>query len=470
MNVHKSFLIIITLAASSLTGCKKFLDVNKNPNSPDDVSESLLLSPLEASVSGNIASGNAAALVNGWTQNIAQNQPAPNTFTYQVTNGNFDDYWYQFYVTVLNNLTILNKKATANNNSTYAGIAKVLIAYTLGNATDLWGDIPYSKGFAGTGNTAPAYDKQEAVYTTIQNLLDSSIINLKAATGKAPGSDDYFYNGDASKWIKMAYTLKARYYIHLTKAPGYTATAQAGLALTALANGMQSNNDDCFMPYSGTPTTQSPWYQNLFSTTTAILNSTLVDSMKARNDPRLSYNYLVDTALNTGLYTGRTDGTDVGILENYSRAGNFYGAVNANNYILNYSEALFLKAEATYITSGYAAASLIYRQGIISHFLKLGIDTTAPAVQSYLTARGSLTSTNAMRLMMQEKSMANFLTMENYVDYRRTGYPALSLVTNATPGITTVPRRFLYPLNELTSNPQPQQSAQITDRVWWDAH
>jgi hypothetical protein len=465
--MKRTIAIAFILAAVTLTGCKKYLDVNQNPNALDDASEALLLSPLEAAVSGNIASGNAAVLVNGWMQNVAQNQPAPNTFTYQVTNSNFDDYWSSFYVTTLNNLEILNKKATADSNSIYAGIARVLIAYTLGNATDLWGDIPYSQAFKGTANTTPAYDKQSAVYTAIQGLLDTAILNLNAAKGLTPGTDDFLYGGDAGKWIKMAYTLKARYYMHLTKAPGHTASDQATLALAALAHGMQSNADDCMFTYTGTSTTESPWYQNLFSTTTAVLNSTLLDTLQARNDPRLNYQYLADTALNTGQYTGRTDGTDVGVLENYSRIGNFYGAVNANNYVLNYSEAVFLKAEATYYTSGYLAAVPIHRQGIASHFLKLGIDTASSAAQAFLTARGTLTAGNAIQRIMEEKSIANFLSTENYVDFRRTGYPSVSLVTNAS--TSAVPRRFLYPLDEVTSNPQPQQSAKLTDRVWWDA-
>jgi hypothetical protein len=58
------------------------------------------------------------------------------------------------------------------------------------------------------------------------------------------------------------------------------------------------------------------------------------------------------------------------------------------------------------------------------------------------------------------------LSPENYNDWRRTGWPALTIVPNAqTAGI---PRRLIYPQSELNTNPQPQQSAQFTDRVWWD--
>lgn len=300
--MKKSFIIILTLAVAGMTGCKKFLDVNENPNVPASVSESLMLAPLEAGISQYIAAGNAASLVNQWMQNAVPNQPMPNTVNYLVTSSTFDDFWNSFYVVELNNLHLLNVQATANGNKKYAGIAKILTAYTLGAATDLWGDIPYSEAFDGTANTTPVYDKQEDIYKSIQALLDSAIIAINTDEGKTPGTDDYFYNGDMAKWSKMAYTLKARYYITLTNAPGYTATEQAGLALAALNNGMTGNEDDCFFPYTGTTNSSNPWYLHFFNTSTLILASNYVDSLKARNDPRLPY--LATKAENTGLYTG----------------------------------------------------------------------------------------------------------------------------------------------------------------------
>lgn len=464
--MKKILIIIAASAATALVGCKKYLDVNHNDNLPSDVSENLLLSPLEAVLSNNIASGSSSIMVNEWMQNITLNQPAPNFCTYQCTTSSFDGAWYDTYVSALENMYLLNTEAKANGNLLYAGIAKIMMAYTLGNTTDLWGSIPYSQALTGTDNSTPTYDTQESVYTAMQGLLDSAIANIATGSGTAPGSDDYIFSGDMTKWTKMAYTLKARYYMHLTKAPGYTAATQADLALTALESGMQSNADDCKFTYTGTATTESPWYQNLYSTTTVILASTLVDSLKSHADPRLPY--LVDTAIQTGLYTGKVIGSDVGQLETYSRIGSFYGQIGSDNYIMNYSEALFLKAEATYRISGYAAASPIYRQAVASHFIKLGLDTSSTAVQAYLAKRGTLTAANALQLIMEEKSVANYLEMENYVDYRRTGYPALTRVNNALSSVAIVPRRFLYPLNEVTSNPRSEQSAQITDKVWWD--
>jgi hypothetical protein len=41
-------------------------------------------------------------------------------------------------------------------------------------------------------------------------------------------------------------------------------------------------------------------------------------------------------------------------------------------------------------------------------------------------SRGTLTSANAMQLIIEEKAVANFLSMENYTDWRRTGFPCIN--------------------------------------------
>ena len=464
-----SLILFITLTIATLGGCKKYLNVNQNENSLVDATEPLILSPVEEAMSSYVCGGYNAILVNYWMQNMTLNQAVPNDVTYVVTNSSFDGPWYNFYVVGMNNISLLNQKALANGNSDYAAIAKILMAYTLGSATDVWGDIPYSKAFNGTKVVTPSYDSQASIYTNIQSLLDSAITEIGQAKGTQPGSDDFFYGGDMTKWSKLAYSLKARYYMHLTKASGFTAATQANLALAALANGMTTYADDCSFPYSGTTTASAPWYWNFFNTSTAIYASTFIDTLKARSDPRLPI--LADTASNTGLYTGSVIGSGFGNLNDYSIAGNFYGLATSNGYVFNADEALFLKAEATYIASGYLAASTVYRAAIVNNMLKLGVDTTSSSAQAYLTARGTLTAANAMQRIMEEKAVANWFSMENWVDWRRTGFPLLTVISHANgapSAVTEIPRRFLYPQNEITSNPQSVQSAAITDRVWWD--
>lgn len=463
--MKKIYFILSFALITAFAGCKKYIDVNDDPNRPIDVKESLMLAPIQMLISQNInasGDGNLSVVLQQYLQVMALNQVAPNFGTYQMYNIDMDGDWNSIYVRTLNNLNLLNIKATANGNLNYAGISKILTAYTLGYTTDAFGDIPYSQAFKGKQMLTPVYDSQQQIYVQLQRLLDEGISDIDKNTGIAPGTDDLFYLGAMDKWKKLAYTLKARYYMHLTKASGTSAAAQAQLALTALNNGMQNNDDDCKIAFSGTPGTENPWQQNFLPGSTFVLANTFVDNLKLRNDPRLGK--MVKPAVQTGLYTGRQIGLeDIGSLESYSIPTDFYAGAGANNYLVNYTEAAFLKAEATFIISGADAAQPFYAEGVQRHMEKLGVSTAD--MNAYLAARGQLNASNALRLIIEEKFVSNFLNPENYNDWRRTGFPALTKVKNA---LSDIPRRVLYPNSEIVSNPQPQQKAKITDRVWWD--
>jgi len=452
-------------AAVCSSSCKKFVDINVDPNNPLDVQEKLLLPPIEFNLANNIEAGSEASapsFINHFMQMVTYNQPVPNFGTYQLVNTNVNGTWGVVYSTCLQNLKILITKSKANNNSNYKAIGEILTAQTLGIATDLWGDIPYSQALTGVSNLTPVYDKQEDIYKTIQSLLDQSIADITANVGVKPGADDYFYTGDMAKWRKLAYTLKARYYMHLTKAPGYTAVAQADLALAALNNGLAANADDMRFVYPGGSNSQNRWYTLMLPLTTLVASSAIVDTLVKRNDPRLPV--LIAPAKSTNLYTGRPIGAPaIGVLNAYSLIGSAYASVSSPYYLMPYTEALFLKAEATLIKSGFAAAQPIYQAGITAHMTKLGISPTA--INTYLAARGTLRAVDALEMIMQEKKIADFLSVENFNDWRRTGFPKLSPVPNA---ISAIPRRMIYPQSEINTNPQPQQSALLTDRVWWD--
>lgn len=94
---------------------------------------------------------------------------------------------------------------------------------------------------------------------------------------------------------------------------------------------------------------------------------------------------------------------------------------------------------------------------------KLGI--AAGDITTYLATRGILTAGNALQLIIEEKVTANYLSIENFVDWRRTGFPTLTAVPNA---LSAIPRRLIYPQSEIIANPQTVQSAKLTDKLWWD--
>jgi hypothetical protein len=470
----KKIIIYMLAFAVCSAGCKKYLDVNTDPNNPADVQEPLLLVPTQTAISTDLAGGAltignyvaVAVVTNYWTQQLALNQLFPQNDTYRVRPDDMDQQFLAIYSTILQNLRIIDSKAETLKHHSYGVVAKILTAYTLGYVTDMWGDIPWSQAL--NGALHPVYDRQEDVYKTLQTMLDSAIAESALDPGTiTPGADDLLYGGDMDKWVKFAYTLKARFYMHLTKAPGHNAATQSGLALNALQNGFADASDQAlFAAYSDNSGSENPWFENVDPTAgPTVLASTFVNFLTGTGDPRLP---IIAKKGSGGNYLGRVIGTiPAPNYKVYSGINSYYADAASPQALLNYPEALFLKAEAVFRTAGAAAATPVYISAINSHMSALGLDTTSAPVLAYLAARGPLTAANGIQRIMEEKDIANFLSIENFTDWRRTGFPALAIVQN--PYVSAIPRRFPYPLAELTSNPQPQQTANITDRVWWDA-
>jgi hypothetical protein len=115
----------------------------------------------------------------------------------------------------------------------------------------------------------------------------------------------------------------------------------------------------------------------------------------------------------------------------------------------SYAEAKFIEAEARLILSGAAAADGPYREAIRANMQKWGV--AAGDIDAYLAARPALASAaNALEEIMREKYIANFLKIEPWHDWRRTGFPAIQPVQGAI--IAGIPVRIRTPSTELANN------------------
>src|SRR5690242_18033418 len=120
--------------------------------------------------------------------------------------------------------------ARATGDSSWLGVAKIWEAFTVGTASAMWGDIPYSE--AVSGSTSPALDNRFVILGNLQTVLDQAIAELTNGSGAGPGAADLVLNGDRAAWIRVAWTLKARYYMHTAESlgtPAYTAAIAAAL-------------------------------------------------------------------------------------------------------------------------------------------------------------------------------------------------------------------------------------------------
>ena len=262
MKLFKLNTITALLAALILfSGCEGFLDVNEDPNSPTQAPEDLQLSAVQGVFSYEILAGRGPRATSQWIQQTAWNGVQPSFDTYEVLPVDANPVWTNSYTEVMNNAWEMIELAEQNGNYDYAGIGRIMIAWNLGIVTDTFGDVPYSQAWNVVEYPAPAFDSQEDVYNAIFSLLRQGIDNIEQGGPVSPGNDDLLYGGDMEKWMRLAHSLKARYHMHLTAAPGYSATAMADSALAALQNGLQSNADNANFQYYDSDGSENPWFQ-----------------------------------------------------------------------------------------------------------------------------------------------------------------------------------------------------------------
>lgn len=467
--------IIISIIAGSVmlggSGCKKFLDVNNDPAAATNVTDALLVGGAELTTAFNIAGGYPARTAAFWTQQLGYDQNAPEWDTYKVTASDVDNTWaFDMYPQILNNLNILQNQATETNHPHAAGIGKVLMAYNLAVTTDLWNAVPYSQAFTGFGNFKPKYDTQESIYTSINTLLDDAIkLFAQEDASSSVGDKDLIYGSDPERWTAFAYLLKARYALRLTYAPGKVAATQAQAALTALAKAFPDASYNAGIQFGTKSGSEAPWNQFTKKWGSVAVSSTFLQLLKSTNDPRLPV--IADTAKLGGGYRGRIIGEDQINIDSLSGVGKFFAAADQSIYLATYDEQLFIKAEATYLASGFTAAQPVLNSAVEATFTRFGmkpLTADSTAFKTYLAANCKLTAANAYEVIMTQKYISNYLSLESYNDWRRSNFPKLTVVQNAYQGITTVPRRWVYPASENETNAQPEQPGKLTDRVWWD--
>lgn len=490
MTLSKLLTKAILIGALFFMGaCDGLLDVNEDPTSPSQVPENLRLSALLGAFSYQVIGNEPARTTNRWTQQLAWTGFAPSSDNYDFDESGPNNYWNASYTVILNNARELEQLAEENGNAHYAGISKTIQAWQFALLTDLWNEVPYSEAFD-PGNTTPAYDDQEFIYGQIFDLLNSAIEDFDSNSPESPGTDDLLYGGDIGKWRMLANTLIARFNLRLSNAPGHNAVEQANNALNALVDGFASNDDDADFQYFNNDGEENPWFQFAIDgkwDTRDQLSAHYVGLLKDLNDPRLPIQARPVGAVDgSGIvegfdpetieYEGQVNGTDGGGAVNFSSIGEFYSAPDSPLNWISYAEVKFIEAEATYITSGAGAAQPIYEDGVRASMEKLGVDEGD--IDTYIaTNLPSLADADdPVEEIITQKYIANFLSHENYNDWRRTGYPELEPALNPVTPSGEIPVRYPYPNSEYSNNAEtveetgvPIGYAGLVIPVWWDS-
>ena len=515
----KKLLILLTLALAgpALTSCESFLDRNTDPNSPTETTPNFLLPSI---ISNGLAIQYASEQrVSTITQNVAARAAnAGGSDQYFLTSLNSNATFNNTFFLVGSNIPPMIKLAEAEGSVYYVGAGKIMMALILAHATDMLGDIPYREAFQGEKNFTPAYDPQEQLYGDIDKLLDEGIVEMSkpASANSRPFYQatpilygDILYKGDPTKWVRLAWSLKARQLQHLTKKG---AKYDANKVLEYASKGFQSSADDCVLQFetpSGTLTNTTNYYgslRNNFPTFTyganfiKFLNG---GTFTGVIDPRLP---VMATATSTGADPGRGGGPQpTTVLTDFYSS--WYARELGYMDVITYHELQFIKAEAAFLSNQKTVALAAYREGIRAHMTKIGVGgtfsppavtfpTITPAqITAYLASSAvaqteaelsSTTAPNVPRAIMQQKYIAMFLNPESWTDMRRYDftleiYPNLVYPAGANADAGgQYPRRLLPAEREVVLNTARVQGLMgpdginglsakfFTQKVWWD--
>lgn len=448
-------IFIIAVFATLMVSCSKVYEgQNVDPNNPTSVNAETLLRGIElANISVQVS--HIQRITGMW---MGQYKGAALLYKslgeYSISGEESNDTWTYVYQSIAKQASVIREKLPSNRS--YSGITKIIEANALGTAAALYGDIPFSER-ANDAFPVPKFDKQVAVYAGIQKLLDEAIVDLTPVSASAVIANDIFFAGKSTTWLKIAYTLKARYFMETRDyASAYAAALNGINALNlswkfippALVADGDFNLLNTLVDQRGgfLATAGSYMHENLLKAA-AVGNR---NNIKTNEDARLKYYKITGTAAST----------ELGV-----------AAKNAPMPLVTYEENLLILAEAGLRTVGFAEGLLQLNKLRAVLKTNLGL-ATAPVTggtilyDPYVAAdfnaggienKGTLTPDKAlMKEIIEERYVSLYGTILPFNDARRLRKAENDVnvpIPFTTPTATKHPERVIYAQNEINANP-----------------
>ena len=411
--------LLLAAAVALTTSCQDFLAVNQNPNAPQDVSANLYLPPM---LHWMVTSPQFdARFVGRYAQEwmlISTVQTTWDRMGYDPSSDNGAQQWRDVYWSLGQNLVDMTNKAEAEQRWDLLGVGYILKAWGWQVLTDLHGEIIVKEAID-QSKFSFNYDTQEYAYTEIQRLLGKAIEMLQKTDGAVDqvylARTDKIYNGDRTKWLKLAYGMLALNLNHYTNKSTYKPLE----VITAVDKSFASNADDALLTYQGTQNDDRNFLGNTRNNITAyrqtqfalsMVNGTVFNGVV---DPRMTR---MLAAAPDGQYRGLDPNViGFGALATAQQPMNFFGYAalpatgSQSRYIfddktkmplMTYAQLQFIKAEAAYRAGDKATALAAYRNGISSHL-------------DFVNARNSDNGQTATQITAAEK--ATFLAAPDIV-------------------------------------------------------
>ena len=515
--LKKYSLIVTALGLLMLIGCEKDFDkINTNPNESTEAATPALLSQaIRDFAYGDFDVWYAGRQSSVASQHFSQrNYTSEDRYSFRV---NVTDGFFRNNYIWMNNLQQIIELNTNpetkekyqtlyGDNKMQIAVAEIMKCWAFHLLTDYFGDIPYSQAFRLDEYPQPVYDTQKQVYDGLIATLKQAVTDLENSSTPGFSSGDLLFNGDLSKWIKFANSLRMRLAL---RASNVDATYMAE-ALDAASDPIFASNADnamCAFSTSGTPN-EAPWYNGFYveGRNDFTLTAQLTELLKGNNylsfvnpfsglmDPRYVVFTTDEIGTRIGLPYGMSDSeTQTFWSDNETNRMSLYHLnpvyLNANfpSTFLDYPTVCFMVSEI----NGWDATW--FEKGIRASLEKWGVsdDVYVTAVMTKFTD-GATTPEMKKEMVITQKYI-HLLTQphEAWAEYRRTGYPkslvkpgqvtavidGVDIVFNPVSGSESgadVVARFKYPSSEYTLNKANVEAAVTRmgedshrQRVWW---
>ncbi|HEU5051591.1 MAG TPA: SusD/RagB family nutrient-binding outer membrane lipoprotein [Hanamia sp.] len=245
---NTKYILLGCVFVISLASCKKWLDVNTDPDNPNN--HSVLIQNRVPWIEHfyQYTSGVTNYRTSLQAGVFYSNTGAGSSFstTWQCSSANSTTPYQTWFIEVSSNVVDLYNSAKEKGAYHYMAVADVFNALGYMEMLDLYGEMPYTE--AGTGNPSPKPDDGKTIYNGCMDHLNEaiSLFNKPQEVGAPPlSAGDLWNGGDVSKWIKLCWGLKARYMLKVSKK---TDLFNADSILYCLSQGPQSNADNTVGP------------------------------------------------------------------------------------------------------------------------------------------------------------------------------------------------------------------------------
>jgi hypothetical protein len=499
VNQHKHIWVSLGLASVLLmgAGCKKVLDINQNPSVPSaDASTPAVVFPIGVLATTGYIGGDVEILGGMWSQYFTQSALAQqytdvDSYNMPNTDGFVNGPWDNLFPTALENYQLVIQKAQANQDWTFNLLGTVMKCYTAEVMADLWDKMPYSQALNGQTMLNPQFDSGQTIYRLMIDSLESAKAkDFTATTNSTPSaSQDPIFGSNSSteiaNWTAFANTLELKMYLRMVNAN--PTLAQQGVTNLLNSNAPFLTQDAAFTNFTDNPGLENPFYEQnireLNTNSNLRASYTYVSWLQANNDSRITYWFGSTTpnSINQGDYHGGNPA--------YQTAAIFYQSPLDPVEYISLAESYFLQAEAAVRYNGGANAQSLYNAGVTAAFAEVGLDGSsyiAPggAYEWGKEVEGGKTLTPIQQIMRQK--WASFAygchAIEAWFDMNRTGFPIQSPVYSTDPSYVPgqvvvaknsvltagdLPKRLVYPYDELSRNTNAPAVVPMTTPVWW---